>query len=330
MRSDLVRRLFRAIQERSWPDLVRLSSAIISEEKKKGHVQLARQLQSMMERPSVPERELSHSPAIGIGELSELPKSRRNNQPLVTMIEREKLRHHMVLRGDIESRLGRIEREFVARDRLARHGLKNRQKVLLYGPPGCGKTLAVERLAFKVGLPVMKVRFDALMSSFFGESATNLRTVFDSARASPCLLLLDECDFVARSRLQVNDVGEAPRIVNTFLQMLEDFEGQGLLVATTNLYSSLDAAVFRRFDESIEMPLPETGQVEELLRMTLSSLNVSSSVQWRRIEEQLLGQSAAAVVLAAQNAAKECVMTGSKLVEQWHFDKALAEFPRRN
>ncbi len=304
--------------------MFRLASTIIADEKRKGHTQLAKQLQSIIDSVSLADK-TSFDIKNTTDSLSELPKSRRANQPLVTLVERERLRHHMILRSDIESKLGRIEREFAAKDRLSKYGLKNKQKILLYGPPGCGKTLGAERLAFRTGLPMMKVRFDAIMSSFFGESATNLRSVFETAMSTPCLLLLDECDFVARSRTQANDVGEAPRIVNTFLQMLDDFGGRGLLVATTNLHSALDPAVFRRFDESIEMPLPETGQVEDLLKATLSSLDIASDVQWRRIEEQLLGHSAASIVLLAQNAAKECIMTGGKLVEQRHFDKALAD-----
>nr|WP_239577068.1 ATP-binding protein [Archangium primigenium] len=234
----------------------------------------------------------------------------------------------MVLRSDIDNRLGRIEKEFAASERLSRFGLRNKQKILLYGPPGCGKTLAAERLAFGVGLPLFKVRFDAVMSSLFGESASNLRQVFDAAEDTPCVLLLDECDFVARTRLQQNDVGEAPRIVNTFLQMLDDYNGRGLVVATTNLHTVLDSAVFRRFDESIEMPPPETGQVEELLRSTLSSIDASVDIRWQEIEEQLLGQSAATIVRVAQEAAKESILSGGRVVEQKHFARALSALAR--
>ena len=106
----------------------------------------------------------------------------------------------MVLPPDTEARFGRIEREFAARERLGVYGLKPRKTILLYGPPGCGKSLGAKRLAWNVGLPLMKVRFDALLSSFFGESLSNLRAVFDAAKSRPSVLLLDECDFIARSR----------------------------------------------------------------------------------------------------------------------------------
>lgn len=140
--------------------------------------------------------------------LSELPTSKRFNTPLVTVIPREKLRYHMILPENVEKRFQRIEREYAARDRLAHHGLRYRQKILLYGSPGCGKTLGAERLAWNTGLPLLKVRFDAMVSSFLGETASNLRIVFEEAAKNPCLLFLDECDSIAKSRADEREVGE--------------------------------------------------------------------------------------------------------------------------
>jgi SpoVK/Ycf46/Vps4 family AAA+-type ATPase len=123
---------------------------------------------------------------------------------LATIIPKEALEHHMVLPVATEERFSRIEREYAARERLGAWGLKPRKTILLYGPPGCGKSLGAKRLAWNTGLPLLKVRFDALISSYFGESAANLRAVFVAARERPCVLLLDECDFIARSRTVVS------------------------------------------------------------------------------------------------------------------------------
>ena len=100
--------------------------------------------------------------------------------------------------------------------------LRPRKTILLYGPPGCGKSLGAKRIAWNTGLPLMKVRFDALISSYLGSPAANLRAVFDAAKERPCVLLLDECDFIARSRVASKDIGEVARIVNTLLQLMED------------------------------------------------------------------------------------------------------------
>ena len=185
---------------------------VIEEERNKGHMRLADQLENITKK-NHHNNQLAPQKAENLQTLSELPTSKRFNSPLVTIIPRERLRHHMVLPLDIEKRFHRIEKEYVARDRLADYGLRYRQKILLYGPPGCGKNLGAERLAWNLGLPLVKVRFDAMVSSYLGETASNLRSVFDKANESPCLLFLDECDSIAKSREDTQEVGEIKRVV---------------------------------------------------------------------------------------------------------------------
>jgi len=235
----------------------------------------------------------------------------------------------MVLPEQTEARFARIEAEFAARDRLAAFGLKPRKTILLYGPPGCGKSLGAKRLAWNTGLPLLKVRFDVLISSYFGESAANLRSVFTAAKERPCVLLLDECDFIARSRVNSKDIGEASRIVNALLQLMEEYDAPGLLVATTNIESSLDPALFRRFDDVFQVPLPGTHEIEELLRLTLSGVQFESQMPWEQFAGQLAGASAATVVKAAQDAAKAAVLVGRHSVTQAQIDQSVAELQRR-
>jgi SpoVK/Ycf46/Vps4 family AAA+-type ATPase len=231
----------------------------------------------------------------------------------------------MVLPSVTEERFARIECEYAARDRLRAHGLKPRKTILLYGPPGCGKSLGAKRLAWSIGLPLLRVKFDVLLSSYFGESATNLRSVFIAAKELPCVLLLDECDFIARSRVDTKDIGEAARIVNALLQLMEDYDAPGLLVATTNIESSLDFAMFRRFDDVFLVPLPGTKEIEQLLRWTLSAMRLSESINWSGIVENLTGESATQVVKVARDAAKAAVLRGEDVVSEAHIRKAVGE-----
>ena len=248
MRSTILKRIARAISDGSWDDLERLIHSIIEAERRAGHVKVAEQLKQIISKPRYSRNPSAIKTDSGRA-LTELPISRRHGEFLATVVPREALEHHMVLPRETEDRFTRIECEFAARERLAASGLRPRKTILLYGPPGCGKSLGARRLAWNTGLPLLKVQFDALISSYFGESASNLKSIFSAAKEFPCVLLLDECDFIAKSRINPRDIGEASRIVNSLLQLMEEYDAPGLLVATTNIETSLDQALFRRFDD---------------------------------------------------------------------------------
>jgi SpoVK/Ycf46/Vps4 family AAA+-type ATPase len=327
MKADLTKRLFKAIAVGSEKDIDRLCRKVIDEENSKGHGVLANQLENILKirKPvSLPEPKTDSERV-----MQALPMSRRYQDPLVVRMERESLRHFMVLPESVEARFHRIEQEYAARERLASFGLRHKKKILLYGQPGCGKTLGAERLAWATGLPLVKVRFDALISSYFGESGINLRAVFESAKARPCLLFLDECDFIAKSRDNQNDVGEVPRLVNTLLQLLEDFDAPGLLVAATNLDKQLDKALFRRFDDVFEVLPPGFVEIERLVKSTLASIKMSPRIFWDEVVAKLLGMSAADIVKVSQDAAKSVVLGGRSELQHDDLIFAISEIYNR-
>jgi len=324
MNAEILKRIVRAIADGSPEDLDRLARKVVDAERRSGHTRLAEELEAILKKPRPPRNGHSVNTDSDRG-LRELPLSRRNRDSLATLLPRESLEHHMVLPAGVEERFARIEREYAARERLGAYGLRPRKTVLIYGPPGCGKTLGAKRLAWNTGLPLMKVRFDALISSYFGESAANLRSVFEAAKERPYVLLLDECDFIARSRVGSKDIGEAARIVNTLLQLMEEYDAPGLLVATTNIEDSLDEALFRRFDDVFQVPLPGPAEIDRLLRLTLSAVQVSHQIAWDKLVSLLEGTSAAQVVKVARDAAKAAVLNGQKLVEECHFRAAIGD-----
>ncbi len=324
MNATLMKRLFRVIQSGSSADVDTLCRRVIEEEKKQGHGRVAKELEQILST-----RKAAKSSS-QIGTLHRLPTSRRDSALLVQEIPTDKLRHHMVLPDSVERRFHRIEKEFAARTRLAKHGLKPRHRILLYGPPGCGKSLGAERLAWNTGLTLRKVRFDTLLSSYFGETMTNLRKVFDAAQASPCALFLDECDSLARSRTERNDVGEVTRITNALLEMLEDYKGDGLVIAATNLDSALDSALFRRFDEVMKVPLPGIDEICRMLKATLSPMETDKAISWREIARAMDGMSGSEVVHIAQNAAKHSVLESRRSVGEADIRHALAEIQERH
>ncbi|NET60795.1 MAG: ATP-binding protein [Symploca sp. SIO2E6] len=348
MKGELLKRLFRAIASENQTAIQSMLSIVVEEERKKGHTILAEQLENITQRSNhqsrqIPPEKSPVSPDISRNGISSAPSNRnlsqttyahsltllsskqRFNHPFIVTIPRERLRHHMILSDIVEDRFRRIEREYVARDRLAHHGLRYRQKILLYGTPGCGKTMGAERLAWNTGLTLVKVRFDAMVSSFLGETATNLREVFETASQTPCLLFIDECDAIAKSREDIQEVGEIKRVVNTFLQLLDEYEASnGLLVAATNLTKFLDEAVWRRFDDVIEVPKPTVTEIEAILKQTLSSVEVGT-INWRAIVQKLDKFSAAQIVRVAQDAAKRAILDREELVIQEHLEASIQD-----
>ncbi len=324
MDASLLKRLFTAIKRGDDSAVETLCEKIIAGEKKRGHGHLARELDSILQNS----RRTADGATSSTPQLQPLPTARRDSAALVQVLPHERLRHRMVLAEEVEQRFIRVEKEFAARARLHTHGLEPRRRILLYGPPGCGKSLGAERLAWATGLPMHKVRFDTLISSYFGESAANLHRLFADAQQRPCALFLDECDTIARSRAEGNDVGEVPRIVNMLLQLLEDFRGDGLVIAATNLEHALDHAMFRRFDEVIEVPKPGRAEIERLLKLTLDALESEPGIVTSTLAAKLVGQPGSEVVKAARNAAKRSVLAGRKRVTRQDIEGAISELRR--
>lgn len=327
MKATLLKRLFSAVHQGLTPDTEVICTRIIQSERQLGHDKLANDLEKIV-RESRSRKAVPGEQAKDTHGLQPLPSSKRDATPLVQVIPHERLRQQMVLPEAVESRFLRIEKEYAARTRLAMFGLRPRSRLLLHGPPGCGKSLGAERLAWATGLPLHKVRFDTLLSSYFGETAVNLRRVFDSAQQTPCALFLDECDTIARARGDRNDVGEAQRIVNMLLQMLEDYHGNGFVIAATNLEESLDRAILRRFDEVIEIPKPALPEIVRLLKQTLSAIKRDPEICWEQIATQMEGLRCSDVTRVAENAAKRAVMGNRDTVIGKDFEGAIAELKR--
>ena len=208
-------------------------------------------------------------------------------------------------------------RDFVAsyakRDELFRLGAEVSNSLLLYGPPGCGKTSVAKLIAAQTGLPLVTARFDTLVSSLLGSTSKNIRQVFEYAARMPCVLFLDEFDVIAKMRDDKNELGELKRVVNGLLQEMDAFSPESILIAATNHHELLDKAVWRRFGKILMLAMPSGQTIERLLRMNLDGRDdgfLSNRRAIARAVAALVGCSHSGVKTVAMNALKSAVVAG--------------------
>lgn len=230
----------------------------------------------------------------------------------------------MVLDDSTAIRLHRLVKEQRHQAKIRVHGLSPRRKLLLVGPPGTGKTLTAAVLAGELGLPLFVVRFDALITKFMGETAAKLRQVFDAIASVRGVYFFDEFDAIGAQRGFGNDVGEIRRVLNSFLQMLEQDDSNSVIVAATNHPQSLDYALFRRFDDVIEYGLPNKTQIVEILKNKLAGFSVVKPT-WTSLAQLAEGLNHAELTRAVQEAIKEALIHDRESLTTTDLKKTLEE-----
>ena len=178
-------------------------------------------------------------------------------------------REQPLLSIDLEETLSQLIRERRQAERLASMGLSPTRSAIFVGPPGVGKTLTARWLASQLGVPLYVLDLTAVMSSLLGRSGTNLRAAIDFAKRSPCVLLLDEIDAIAKRRSDDADIGELKRLVTVILQEVDEWPATGLLLAATNYSDLIDPALWRRFDLVITFKAPEISAVKAAIKRFL-------------------------------------------------------------
>ncbi len=252
--SELVRAHYAGDQRR----FGNLLNQFIAAESRAGHVRLAQRLRDLRA-----EADASFPPPAKPTQLARAPRDLEN----VLAVGYSEVRlSDLVLSPENHRALLRLIAEQRAVDALAQHGLRPRRRLLLHGPPGCGKTMAAHAVAGELRLPIIRVRLEVIFSRYLGETAATLTEIFAEASHARGVYLFDEFDALGRTRLDDNDVGEVKRVVTTFLQLLDtEDETASILVAATNVGASLDRALFRRFDDVLELAGPTPDQAAELL-----------------------------------------------------------------
>jgi SpoVK/Ycf46/Vps4 family AAA+-type ATPase len=230
----------------------------------------------------------------------------------------------LVLDEHVREQLERVVVEQRQHDRLQAEGFRPLRRVLLIGPPGTGKTLSASALAGELRLPLFVIRLDGLITKFMGETAAKLRLVFDALAETRGVYLFDEVDALGGERGRDNDVGEIRRVLNSFLQFLEQDGSDSLLVAATNHPQLLDRAMFRRFDSVIQYPLPTPAVGRAVIRNRLATVRLGR-IAWAPVDRATTGLSHAEITLAAERAAKGAILAGDERVGTARLVAALNE-----
>lgn len=315
--ADQLKALLKSHMEGDDKRFFSVAMQLAAHEAKMGHGKLAEELRALIDEAKLRQGSVQPTPICRPrGELAGLltvsyPKTRLND---------------MVLDNDLEQQILRIIREQRHAARILEHGLSPRRKLLLVGSPGTGKTMTASVLGGELGIPLFQVRLDGLITKFMGETAAKLRQIFEATGQTRGIYFFDEFDAIGSQRGLSNDVGEIRRVLNSFLQMIEQDQSHSLIMAATNHVDVLDYALFRRFDDVLQYELPSESQIITLLRARLSRFS-TEGISWKHLAEPAFasGLSYAEIVRVADEVLKEALIQNRESITEDDIRRMLSE-----
>lgn len=236
-----------------------------------------------------------------------LAKARGELAGLIRASYPEDVLADLVLSASLERQVRRVVREHRERASLEVRGLRPRRKFLFSGPPGTGKTMTASAIAGELGLPLFTILLDGVITKFMGETASKLRLIFDAMQTTRGVYFFDEVDALATRRSSDNDIGEARRMLNSFLQFLEEENSNAIVIAATNHRTLLDPAIFRRFHGSFIYGAPSKEEARKVLRNHLLQFD-RDAIDWEKVDEATGNLSHADLSSAAEDAARDAIL----------------------
>lgn len=259
----------------------------------------------------------------------EIPKDSDGGFPLLQLSNQVYSMNDLIIQDDIKNRIQFIVDENLKSEELYSIGLKPKQKILFCGPPGTGKTLSAKIMSSIIGYQFVYVLFDSIISSLLGETATNLRKIFSFIEEGKYIVLFDEFDVIGKKRDDPNEHGEVKRIVTNFMQMLDTYNGESIIIAATNHPQLLDTAVWRRFNELLYFDLPRPQQRLKLFKKYLNVYTHSQDCDLSYLVRKTDKYSGADIAQICEDAIRYSVISNQKFVTNDDLKWALNEQRRR-
>lgn len=319
--ADQVKALIRSHAEGDDTRFYAIAMQVAAQAARSGHGKFANELRELIDRVRAKSKSLE--PARGVAAVP-LAQPRGELAGLLTVTYPKTRLSDMALTDTVCERLERVVLEQRQRERIRHHGLAPLRKLLLVGPPGTGKTMTASALAGELGLPLFTIQLDGLITKFMGETAAKLRLVFDAIQSTRGTYLFDEFDALGSARGASNDVGEIRRVLNSFLQFLEQDESDGLILGATNHAELLDRALYRRFDALIEYTMPSPEIRASVMKGRLALLD-TTEIDWTRVSEAAEGLSHGEITRACEQAAKNAILDHRTAIQQGELLLALKE-----
>lgn len=263
IKDDLVQLIRLALAEQT--DDVRLFVARLVRKYRDGDPELVEQINLYLKSKPTRKSTALRKTTIASKE-TVLPRDDESRLSLLKVFKDKPDDVHPLLSTELEDTLGQLIQERKQVAKLASLGLEPTRSAIFVGQPGVGKTLTSRWLAAQLNLPLYVLDLTAVMSSLLGRSGSNIRAALDFAKSSPCILLLDEIDSIAKRRSDDSDIGELKRLVTVILQELDEWPSEGLLLAATNHPELIDPALWRRFDLKVEFELPDQKSIKEAIK----------------------------------------------------------------
>jgi len=321
--SELIKELFLSFNNKDTDAFMQTAREYIEREKRKKHNIVAKELEKALfssnTSNSFSERRFK----------SPIPRDSEKGFPLLEIQHYEECFDSLVLKDETKEQLEQIVREFKDADILATYNLSYKKKVLFCGKPGTGKTFSAKIISSALNIPLVYIRFDAIISSYLGETATNLRKVFDFIENGTWIVLFDEFDIIGKNRDDYHEHGEIKRVVNNFLQMLDNFKGDSILLAATNHQNILDPAIWRRFDDVIYYDLPNAKTRQSLFENNICSLKRDKDIKLENVSKLTEGLSPADIKMITEEAMKLSIIKSQNSLSMKNIEDAVAKFIRR-